>query len=640
MMMKVLSVVPILRGVAPELLSYYTSLPVSTGALVEVPIRKRFAPALVVKIEDVEKSASDLRRAAFALKKVKRVISPAALPPPVFETAAYLADYYAAPLGAALYAVLPRSLIQAPNFLHVLEGLPKETARGGQETPVPRVAQLPYDERVSHYKSIIRQSFAAKRSVVVITPTRAHADDLYARLSKGIEDHATLLACGLTPKQTRDRWESAAGSEDPVLVIGTMIAASVWRTDIAHYILEHEASPYYKSAERPFIDARVTLAALARHRGANLTFGDGYLRIETLAKSFSHEYEELFKPQMHQGTGAAVTLIDMRDVPHVQGESPALSPQGEDAMEKAIQDHKRTFIYATRKGHTPLTLCRDCGTVLVCDRCDAPMVLHAAKNDAAADNRRFECHRCGHVRDAKTVCDVCGGWRLYAYGMGVEKIYEALKERKKEVPIFLLSNDTAKTHAEAARITTAWEESERGVLVGTVRSLPYLRQAPPSTTILASFETLLMLPDIYMQERLFSLLSFMREITAHRLVVQTRSPEQETLRQALSGDGLSFYKSEHERRKLFSYPPYGVPVKITLQGKERAVLSHLNALKEMFAPHELSIYPAFVSKVKDNFVAHALFSVPSAQWPDMHIVERLRTLPPTYRIEVNPESLL
>jgi primosomal protein N' len=639
MAMKILSVIPILRGVAPDILSYYTGLQVQEGALIEVPIRKRHAPALVVRVEDVKESTSDIRRAAYALKKAKRVLSPHALPQAVLATAAYLADYYAAPLGAVLYAVIPQSLISAPGFLRVL-GMCPQAGHRPDAASMPRAIQLPYDERLSRYKSIIRQSFARKRSIIVITPTRAQADELHARLSKGIEDHAFLIASALTPKQQRERWEAAMLHEEPVLVVGTMLAASIWRSDISHYILEHESSPYYKSSERPFIDARIAVATLAAAAGAELIFGDTYLRIETLAKTFTDEYEELLKPQMHQPTSAAVTLIDMREVPPFRGESPVLSPQSEDAMMRTIREHGKTFIYATRKGHTPLTLCRDCGTVLTCDRCDAPMVLYSARNTADIEARRFECHRCGRIRDAKTMCTVCGGWRLYAYGMGVEKISEVLKTHKKEVPVFLLSNDTAKSHTEAQKITAAWEESQHGVLVGTVRALPYLRHAPPTTSVVASFDTLLMLPDIYMQERLFGLLSFMREITEKRLVVQTRSPEQETLRQALSGDGLAFFKGEDGRRKLFGYPPYGVPIKITLQGKEQDVLSHLTVLKERFAPYPVSVYPAFVSKVKGHFIGHALFSVPTHEWPSKDITEILRTLPPVYRVEISPESLL
>ncbi|MBP9771987.1 MAG: hypothetical protein KBD16_03645 [Candidatus Pacebacteria bacterium] len=638
--MKILSVVPILKGVAPELLTYYTGLPVEEGALVEVPVRKKFAPALVLRVDDVRESSSDIKRAAYALKKVKRVLLAQALPDSLMKTAHEMSHHYAAPLGTVLYSILPQSLLSAPNFIRVLESVPR-AARADDLHTIPRVIQLPYDERLARYRSIIRESFARKKSVIVIAPTRAEADDLFAKLSKGIEDHAFLVASALTPKQLRDRWEQAMTHENPALVVGTMLAASVWRADIAHYIVEHESSTYYKSSERPFIDARIVTASLARHAGVDLIYGDTYLRVETISKTMNHDFEEVLKPQMHQQTNAAVSLIDMRDVPHTQGESPVLSPQAEDAIKRSIEESERTFIYATRKGHTPLTLCRDCGTVLTCDRCDAPMVLHLSRlGEKDIEGRRFECHRCSQVRDAKTVCTVCGGWRLYAYGMGVEKIHDILKIHKKEAPLFLLSNDTAKSHADAVKIMNGWKESVNGILIGTVRALPYLRDVSPHTSIVASFDTMLMLPDVYMQERLFDLLSFMREITVKRLIVQTRSPEQETLRMALAGDGLAFYKSEDERRKMFSYPPYGIPIKITLQGKQKDVMEHLEALKEHFAPYSVSVYPAFVSKIKGSFVAHALLQIPSNEWPSEQLEETLKNLPPVYRVEVQPESLL
>jgi primosomal protein N' len=637
--MRIVSAVPILRGVAPDILSYYTGLKVEPGSLIEVPIRKKFAPALVVAVTDVKEASSDIRRAAYKLKKVKRVISVSALPAAVITTAEHLSHFYAAPLGSVLYSVIPQHLFSAPNFLDILSALPLRIKDDTFPMP-PRILQLPYDERLARYRSIIRESFSQRKSTIVIAPTRAEAEDLFNKLSKGVEDHAYLLVSTLTPKQQRAKWEEAMTDSDPVLVVGTMFAGSVWRVDLAHYIIDHESSPYYKSAERPFIDNRHALMTLARMMRIDCVFGDTYLRMETIAKTFDHTYEEMLRLQMHQQTNAAVTLVDMREVPHDRGESPVLSPQANDAIIRSINDGERTFIYTTRKGHTPLTLCRDCGTVLVCDKCDAPMVLHTKKGVKEEVERWFECHRCGRTRDAETICEVCGGWRLYAYGFGIEKVHEVVKGYKKSAPVFLLSGDTAKTHYEAMKIITTWGESKNGILVGTARALPYLRFAPPATSILAAFETLLMLPDIYMQERLFDLLSYMREITGKRLLVQTRTPEHETLKLAIAGDGNAFFKAEDERRKSFLYPPYGLQIKITLQGKQADVIAHLNGLKSLLLPYAVAVYPAFISKVKGRFTAHALVTMPVNEWPNTAIEDALRALPPAYRIDINPESLL
>src|SRR5688572_28003180 len=108
--MKILSVIPILKGVAPDALSYYTGLPVHVGSLVEIPVRKRFAPALVVGVSDAKENTTNIRTAAYKLKKVRRVISAAALPEPVIRTAEILAQYYVAPLGAVLHGVLPQHI--------------------------------------------------------------------------------------------------------------------------------------------------------------------------------------------------------------------------------------------------------------------------------------------------------------------------------------------------------------------------------------------------------------------------------------------------------------------------------------------------------------------------------------------------
>ena len=60
----------------------------------------------------------------------------------------------------------------------------------------------------------------------------------------------------------------------------------------------------------------------------------------------------------------------------------------------------------------------------------------------------------------------------------------------------------------------------------------------------------------------------------------------------------------------------------------------------MAAPYETLVYPAFVSRVRNIYHAHALIKVPTEKWPDARLAEQLRGLPPNYLVNVSPESIL
>jgi primosomal protein N' (replication factor Y) len=343
---------------------------------------------------------------------------------------------------------------------------------------------------------------------------------------------------------------------------------------------------------------------------------------------------------MRQELRASVAVVDMRKKNGDAEEQPMplFSPEALSAILHAVQEKRRVFIFCVRKGFAPFTVCRDCGHIYTCDRCDAPMVLYG-KNDT--DERRvFRCSRCGRTKDAQTVCTQCGSWRLASYGVGIEHVVAHLAAHVPGVPVFSMSRDTVTTPQQAQKLIDAWQSSAPGILVGTQMVLPFLRTYPPHISVIASLDTLTFLPDFAIGERVFHIVSSLAAMTEDRLVVQTRTPDFAPLAYAVSGDGAGMYKYEDSIRKEFSYPPYSVFIKITRRGKKEAVVADLTALKGRLSGYSAALYPAFVSKIKNIHSAHLLLSVPEGAWPDEAVAAVLRSLPPQYIVDVDPETLL
>ena len=66
----------------------------------------------------------------------------------------------------------------------------------------------------------------------------------------------------------------------------------------------------------------------------------------------------------------------------------------------------------------------------------------------------------------------------------------------------------------------------------------------------------------------------------------------------------------------------------------------MNNLKTLLSPHEVSIFPAFIETKKGKFLMHALLRLKKDEWPDAELQEKLRSLSPSYTIDVDPEHLL
>ncbi|MEK7606052.1 MAG: hypothetical protein AAB458_00425 [Patescibacteria group bacterium] len=633
--MRLLSVMPLSKAFGADTLSYYTTKDVEVGAIVKIPLRKKTLPGLVIASAPLKEAKSEIRSADFSVKKITSVVTGSFFLPELIDAAKNTAHLHATHTGNVLSVIAPKSILEkTPTY-----DRPKAPSRTSGTKPLKRILQAEANDRYTRYKSMVRESFARGQSVFVLAPSIFHAETVFEVLSKGIEERSVMLSSTLTPKTLRGAWEEAVTSITPVLIVATYSFLSVPRADIGLYIVENESSPNYKLRGRPHLDVRVLVECIAESMHAELVYGDTFLTLETLYRHDEHEFESIMHPSMKRMFRSTCEVIHMKKGPDDEGKSPVvLSDTAIEALREASGRGVRSFVYAVRRGFAPLTICKDCGKTLACDRCDAPMVLYQKTNEK--NHRSFHCHRCGRIRDAHTVCDNCEGWRLEPLGLGVERVVEALRKALPDVPLFEIHGGVEEIEKDEEHIALAWKESKNGILIGTERALPHLARTGAHTSVIASIDSLFALPDFRMSEKIFSLLCDIRSLTRTQTLIQTRSPDAPVLAHVVSGDGLAFYRNELELRQTHGYPPYTAAVKITRIGARDAITNELETLAKEFAPRNTAVYPAFIGSVKNQASVNLLITIPYGRWPDRDLLLKLLTLSPAYDVDVNPRSFL
>src|SRR3989344_8083827 len=162
--LKVIEVVPIVRGIGKETLSYFSTESIPTGTLVEISIRKKQAKAIVVESKDAYKSKADLKKSAFSLKKIaKRDILPGTISPQWLRAAELSAEYYGVSLGSILSALLSKFLLDEPELIRTFSRKIKN-----RHHFEPLIIQLETEERFAQYRSMVRDKFARKTSVMFV----------------------------------------------------------------------------------------------------------------------------------------------------------------------------------------------------------------------------------------------------------------------------------------------------------------------------------------------------------------------------------------------------------------------------------------------------------------------------------------
>jgi len=631
--MYVVKVMPVARGAFKDYLSFFSKEALDPGMVVDVLIRGKKTPALVLESKSAREEKSALRNESFALKKLEPKIKRRIFSKETIEALQSVARYHGVPDGVAVAHFSPSAIINAET--HIEEAPKIEESQGLAADCV--ALQAEYDERIALYRNTTREVFAKGESVIILAPTIPEAEKLFQELSRGIEEQAILLTSQLTKKATTTSWNHAVTDPEPLLIVMTYSFLSLPRNGVHTIFIERESARSYAGREAPHLDARVCAEALARKRGIRLVYSDFPLRIETHARLRAQTLEEFRRLQRTTRSGGTIRMVDARtketDAPKKKKFS-TLTDIVQSTLETKLHNGSRAFIYAARRGIAPLTVCNDCGTPVTDPATGAPMTLH--KTD---QGNVFISFHSGAVLPSHISCRTCESWNLVSLGIGVERVIDDVKKLFPNAPLFALTAETAGTHAKAKKLAQQFFNTRGAILVGTDRALPYLYE-PVEYIVAASIDSVLSSSAWRAHTHALHTLFYLQSHASETVFVQTRLPDSSVMRAFAAGNPIDFIDSELIERKNFGYPPYVTFIGLTWSGTEHSVQKTGELVTNTLKGYELvgPLPPRAINK--NRFVGRAVIRLEKNVWPNNVLIEKLKTLQPNVSVAVDPDEIV
>lgn len=633
--MYIVHVIPFAKSLRKESLSYFSLKNIPVGSIVTIDLRKKIVQGLVIEVESGDKLKEELKTSKFKLRKVKGVNKNVLIRREFITAVSKTAEYFAASKGQVFQILIPSKVLEEIKKLKE-PNAPKKFLDDGKNAKY--IIQDQYSERYSSYKNLIREEFAKKRSVLFICPTIE--DVAYAKklLSKGIEENTFTFDSRMTAKQIIKEWNSVIEHKKQVLIIATGVFLGIPRHDIGSIVIEKESSSIYKTQKTPHVDIRIVAEHYATAINARFFLGDLMLRAETLWRYDENEFYEYGSLKFRSLSSAKQLIIDMKRDRSNQGEVFSIfSNEAIDIIKQTRENNQNTFFFAGRKGLAPTIICGDCGTVVTCNKCKAPVVLHG--KDATDQGNYFKCHVCGDERSAGEKCSYCTSWKLNTLGIGTETVAKELEEKFPENKFFILTSDSAKTPKQAREIIEKFYETPGSILIGTEMAILYLHK-PVENAVVVTIDALLGIPDFAIRERILRILLQIRSRANHNFFIQTRKVDDKIFDYAKRGNLADFYREEFRDRNQFHYPPFSTIIKISILGTRSAVTKEFENLKEYFKPFELLTYQSFRGNRDGKFSMNGIIRLKRGDWINEELQKKLEILPPQIKVVVDADSLL
>jgi len=642
---KIVSVIPLKKSILRGDLTYFTSLHVVAGNIVYVPLRGKKTLALVTSSDDLKETKSDVKGMNFNLKKVIEDKGRSIFRKEFLETIFDGSLYFAQNKNSAVVSIIPNIFLEHYDKIAKIKSGEKNVMEDGKNLRAEKLLlQYPLENRISIYKTLVRESFAKGKTVFIVLPTEFDIVKFYAELSKGIEQFTFSLHSGINDKKNLIAYEKIIASAHPVLIIATAPFLSIPKKNIGTIILEHENSNSYKMIRRPHFDLRVFAEIYASKINAKFIMADEILRFETIGRMDTDNLHPLHPMSYRIDFNGEINVLGKESVENKKFQ--IFNNQSLETIKDMLLNKEKIFIFSLRKGLATMTICKDCGNTVVCDKCGSPLVLYLSHE---GKKRMFVCNRCEIDKGADIACDNCAGWNLMPLGIGTDTIYEEIRRLFPRIKIFQLDKESAKTGTGARKIIKDFEESPGSILVGTEMAFFYLKEKV-ELSIIASFDSLWSIPNFKMSEKIIQIVLGMVNHTSQKLIIQTKNENDNAIQAIKSGNLLSFVREELEDRENLNYPPFKRFIKITHLGDKEQTKRGRKLLSEMFAEYSPEIFSGFVTRLKDQYVTNALLKLEPQKWSlpeislgsslDKNLLLKLLSLPTVFEIFVDPEDLL
>ncbi len=418
------------------------------------------------------------------------------------------------------------------------------------------------------YLQAIATCLAQGRQALVLVPEIGLTPQTLSRFRTrfGIPVHA--LHSGLNDNERARVWAAAARGEAQIIV-GTRSAVFTPLPNAGLIVVDEEHDGSYKQQDGIRYHARDFALVRAKALDVPVVLGSATPSLESLHNAQAGRYMHLrLKQRAGEARPPRVRVLDVRKRPLRDG----LSPDVLDGIAQHVQAGHQVLVFKNRRGYAPVLLCHDCGWTAPCQRCDAPMTVHAG-------GRRLQCHHCGARQAAPLACPDCGSLALQPQGIGTERLEEHLVEAFPEVPVIRIDRGTTgKRDALETQLATLGDQA--GILVGT-QILAKGHDLPKLTlVVVVGIDEGLFSADFRASEKLAQQLIQVagragRAEHPGEVWLQTHHPGHPLLDTLVNGGYHAFAAAELQQREAAGFPPFA---HLALLRAEAQQVEHANAM--------------------------------------------------------------
>ena len=415
------------------------------------------------------------------------------------------------------------------------------------------------------YLQAIKEIIGQGKQALILIPEIGLAPQAEERFRDYFGDRVMSFHSAKNDREKVDAWLGASkGLVD--IIIGTRSSVFLPMKKLGIIVVDEEHDLSFKQVDKFRYSARDMALYRAKLEKIPVVLASATPSLETLKNAKDKKFETLRLNK--RATGASlpnINAIDLRGKELNEGMSNDLLEATESELEKGNQ----VLIFLNRRGYASSLICKTCGWISNCDRCDALMTVHKKP-------LKLQCHHCEAQKEFPDRCPKCSSKDFLQYGYGTERIEEYLQIRFPKIKTLRIDSDSTRKKESLTGYFDLIKKGEPMILLGT-QLLAKGHHFPNVTLVgILDADSGLFSADFRGSERVAQLMTQVsgragREEKSGQVILQTYCPDHPQIEEIINGTYQSFAQRLLDERRTSKTPPYFFQVKVYAESPKSIV---------------------------------------------------------------------
>ncbi|MEC9205805.1 MAG: primosomal protein N' [Pseudomonadota bacterium] len=416
-----------------------------------------------------------------------------------------------------------------------------------------------------------------KGQVLIMVPEINLTPQTLERFQRYLGFNVKSYHSSLTESERLNTWLGSQNG-DIDIIIGTRSSIFLPFKNLKVIIIDEEHDASLKQQEKFKYHARDLSLIRGQSNNFPVVLGSATPSFESLHNCKIGKYNHLeLSKKFFKTLPPKIILVDLnKDIPD-DGFSSELKKQ----IKNQLKKQEQTLLFIGRRGFSHTLLCKSCGWLSKCSKCDAYMAYHS-------NEKKLWCHHCGHKEYfyGKNAC--CKESEIIPLGFGTERIEKKLKSLFPSAKIMRIDSDSINTNRKIKDFVEQTKAGSIDILVGTQMLVKGHDFPKVSLVGIMDIDPGLHSIDFRGTERTAQLMVQVagrsgRHKTQGQVIIQTRKPDHQLITELLKYGYRNFSKRALLEREEALLPPY----------------SFIALLK--ISSHKINLCQNFLQTLKDNF---------------------------------------